>query len=112
MENPRVSELKKRVVYFSLDERNPLIARHVATGGIAYFLRDELIIEVHNRTERPVLRAADIPCTIGGTAEFQISNLLATIAACRAYGVKSEHLRDLSRDSTVAIILVALISIR
>jgi cyanophycin synthetase len=29
---------------------------------------------------------------MGGTAEFQISNLLAAIAACRAYGVTCEHL--------------------
>jgi cyanophycin synthetase len=30
---------------------------------------------------------------MGGTAEFQISNLLAAIAACRACRVTSEHLR-------------------
>jgi cyanophycin synthetase len=30
---------------------------------------------------------------MGGSAEFQISNLLAAIAACRAHGVTGEHLR-------------------
>jgi cyanophycin synthetase len=93
MENPRVSELKKRVVYFSLQENNPVITEHTAAGSTAYVLRDGLIIEVSDLTELPVVRVADIPCTMEGTAEFQISNLLAAIAACRAYGVTCEHLR-------------------
>jgi cyanophycin synthetase len=93
MENPRVSKLKKRVVYFSLHENNPLISQHVAAGDTAYFLRDGLIIEVDGHVELPVLHVADIPCTMSGTAEFQISNLLAAIAACRAYGVTAEHLK-------------------
>jgi cyanophycin synthetase len=93
MKNPRVSRLKKRVVYFSLHENNSLIARHVAAGHTAYFLRDSLIMEANNKTELPLLRVADIPCTMGGRAEFQIANLLAAIAACRAHGVTGEHLR-------------------
>jgi cyanophycin synthetase len=93
MKNPRVSRLKKQVVYFSLHENNSLIARHVAAGHTAYFLRDSLIMEANNKTELPLLRVADIPCTMGGRAEFQIANLLAAIAACRAHGVTGEHLR-------------------
>jgi cyanophycin synthetase len=92
MENPRVSKLKKRVVYFSLHENNPLILSHIGAGETAYFLRDGLIIEASDQREFPLVRVADIPCTMGGAAEFQISNLLAAIAACRAYGVTGEHL--------------------
>ena len=98
MENPRVSKLQKRVVYFSLDESNPLVARHVAGGNTAYFLREGLIIEASARTELPALRVADIPCTMNGAAEFQISNLLAAVAACRAYGVTSAQLRNSLRN--------------
>jgi cyanophycin synthetase len=98
MENPRVSKLQKRVVYFSLNENSPLIARHIAAGNAAYFLRDSLIVEVNDRTAFPVLRVADIPCTMDGTAEFQISNLLAAVAACRAYGVPSAQLRNSLRS--------------
>jgi cyanophycin synthetase len=98
METPRVSKLKKRVVYFSLHENNPLIARHIAAGDTAYFLRDNLIIEVRDGIEFPVLRVSDIPCTMDGTAEFQISNLLAATAACRAYEVSSAHLRNSLRS--------------
>jgi cyanophycin synthetase len=89
----RVREPRRRVVYFSLHEDNPFIAGHTAAGNTAYFLRGGLIIEVNDQTELPLVRVADIPCTMNGTAEFQISNLLAAIAACRAYGMTSEHLR-------------------
>lgn len=93
MENPRVSKFEKRVVYFSLHENSPLIDLSTRAGDTAYFLRDGLIIEVNDQREFPMVRVADIPCTISGTAEFQIANLLAAIAACRAYGVTAEHLR-------------------
>jgi cyanophycin synthetase len=93
MENPRVSKLEKQIVYFSLRENNSLVACHIDAGHIAYFLRDGQVIEASDHREYPVLRVADIPCTMGGTAEFQISNLLAAIAACRACRVTSEHLR-------------------
>jgi cyanophycin synthetase len=90
----RVREPLRRIIYFSLHENNPIIAGHAASGNTAYFLRDSLIIEAHDNVEQPLVRVADIPCTMNGTAEFQISNLLAAIAACRAYGVTSEHLRS------------------
>jgi cyanophycin synthetase len=45
-----------------------------------------------------VLRVADIPCTMNGTAEFQISNLLAAVAACRAHGVTCAQLRNALRN--------------
>jgi cyanophycin synthetase len=90
----RVREPQRRIVYFSLQENSPFIAEHTAAGNTAFFLRGGLIFEVNNNAELPLVRVADIPCTMNGTAEFQISNLLAAIAACRAYGVTSEHLRE------------------
>jgi cyanophycin synthetase len=93
MENPRVAKLPKRVVYFSLRENSPLVDSHLAAGNTAYILRDGFIIEANGQVELPLVRVADIPCTMGGAAEFQIANLLAAVAACRTYGVTGEHLR-------------------
>jgi cyanophycin synthetase len=39
-----------------------------------------------------MLRVADVPSTMNGTAEFQTSNLLAAVAASRAHGVTGEQL--------------------
>lgn len=57
-------------------------------------MRDGLIIEASGSGEYPVLHASDIPWTMGGAADFQISNLPAAIAARRAYQVTSEQLRS------------------
>jgi cyanophycin synthetase len=98
VENPRVARVPKRVVYFSLRENNPLVEQHAASGQTAYFLRDGLIVEAKDGAETALVRAADVPCTMNGAAEFQIANLLAAIAACRAYGVTGEHLRESLRS--------------
>jgi cyanophycin synthetase len=94
MESPRVSKMPKRVVYFSLRENNPLVERHAAAGNAAYFLRDGGVVEAQDGAETALLLAEDVPCTMGGAAEFQIANVLAAVAACRAYGVPGEHLKE------------------
>lgn len=58
MENPRVSKLPKRVVYFSLHENNPLVDSHTAAGNTAYFLRDGFVVEVKTMKNSYVLNAS------------------------------------------------------
>jgi cyanophycin synthetase len=87
MEIPRVREGEKRVVYFSARENHLLIRRHLDEGGRAYFVRDGWVVEADGRGERRVLEVASVPATMGGTAKFQVSNVLAAVAACRAQDV-------------------------
>jgi cyanophycin synthetase len=47
-----------------------------------------------------VIEAATIPLTFGGAAHYQISNVLAAIAAARAYGLGLEQIAATLRDST------------
>lgn len=92
MENPAISKLKKEVIYFSLHDTNLQIKRHIAQGGTAYFLRDDgWIVEAEGHTESPIAYALHIPVSMNGMAEFQIANVIAAIAACRAYGMTREH---------------------
>lgn len=86
-ENPRVSNIKKHVVYFSIRNNHLLIKRHTAAGGAAYFVKNGWIIECVNKAEHRIIQVSDIPVTMYGTAEFQVANALAAIAACRAHGV-------------------------
>lgn len=90
MENDRVSRVPKEAVYFSLYHNNPLIAEHLANGGAAYFLKDGWIIEARDGEELAIIEAGAIPFTIGGTAMYQIQNVMASIAAARAQGVPAE----------------------
>jgi cyanophycin synthetase len=89
---PRVREGEKRVVYFSAHENHLLIRRHLDEGGTACFVRDGWVVEAAGQEERRVLEVASVPATMAGTAKFQVSNVLAAVAACRSHGVAAEHL--------------------
>jgi cyanophycin synthetase len=90
MEMPRVSRLKKRVVYFSTYPHHVLIRRHLDAGGTAYLLNHGWIVEATRAMESRIIRACDIPTTLNGAACFQVANALAAVAACRAYGLSYE----------------------
>jgi cyanophycin synthetase len=92
-EHPRVTLVKKNVCYFSLKPSNPIIRRHLEADGTAFLLNAGWLEEHQGRSITRLMRAETLPCTLGGTATFQISNLLAAVAAARAAG--------LDRDSVV-----------
>ncbi|HYE16340.1 MAG TPA: cyanophycin synthetase [Pyrinomonadaceae bacterium] len=88
MELPRVRRVEKRVVYFSTRESHVAVRRHLDAGGAAFFVRDGWVVEAAGRDERRrLLEVAAVPATLGGAAEFQVANVLACVAACRAHGV-------------------------
>ncbi|HEU4594263.1 MAG TPA: Mur ligase family protein [Pyrinomonadaceae bacterium] len=78
LEIPRVADGEKRVVYFSVHENHLLIKRHLDEGGTAYFVRGSWVVEALGREEQRVLEVASVPATMAGTAEYQVSNMLAT----------------------------------
>jgi cyanophycin synthetase len=87
-EEPRVRAEEKRVVYFSLrGADHVLIRKHLDAGGTAFFARDGWVVEAAGGAEERVVRLADVPLTLGGTAAYQSANVLACVAACRARGV-------------------------
>jgi len=86
-ERRRVREPRRRLVYFSLQADNPFLRAHREAGGAAFFARDGRIYEAEGSDEREVARVSEIPVTMNGAAEFQVANVLAATAACRAYGL-------------------------
>ena len=61
--------------------------RHIAEGGRAFVAHGDWITENVRGGESRIVRVSDIPATFGGTADFQTYNVMAAIAACRAYGL-------------------------
>src|SRR5215218_590043 len=101
MECERVNRVPKKVVYFSLDENNPLVKSHLQSGGTAYFARNKGLIESTGEAQRRLGDLSILPMMMNGAADFQVSNLLATIAACRAFGVdQNKLLKSLSSLSS------------
>ncbi|MFN7927950.1 MAG: cyanophycin synthetase [Blastocatellia bacterium] len=95
-EHPRISKVPKQIVYYSLDANHPLI-RHSPT---AYTVRDGWLIERANGQETRVIEATAVPLTLGGALPYQISNVLAALAAARAYGLGLEQIATTLQQST------------
>jgi cyanophycin synthetase len=91
-ENKRVSRLPKQLVWFSLRENHLSIKRHLDAGGTAYFVRQGWLTEAAGHEEFLLAHVREIPATLGGTAEFNVANALAAVAACRAYGLTREQI--------------------
>lgn len=83
----RVNKNPRTIVYFSLNEQNPVVQQHLRAGGTAYFANEIALIEAQGDKRRTIAELERLPVVMNGAADFQISNLLATVAACRAYGV-------------------------
>jgi len=83
--------LKKRkpreITLFSMQRRNRFLRDHVANGGRGYFYDEGCIYKLSGREETRLIRAADVPLTLDGTAQFQITNLMAAFALCASQGV-------------------------
>lgn len=92
MECERVNRVPKRVVYFSLDENNPVVKSHLESGSTVYFARNRRLIESVGETQHNLADISMLPVMMNGAADFQVSNLLATIAACRAFGIEHDVL--------------------
>jgi cyanophycin synthetase len=92
METERVNKVPKTVVYFALDENNPVVRSHLQAGGKAYFARNNALIESVGEVQRTMADVSMLPVVMNGAAQFQIGNLLAAIAACRAFGIEQDSL--------------------
>jgi cyanophycin synthetase len=92
MKCERVNKVPKKVVYFSLDANHPVLKSHLQAGGTAYFARNKGLIEATGETQYRVADVSKMPAMMNGAADFQVSNLLATIAACRAFGIETDVL--------------------
>jgi cyanophycin synthetase len=87
-EQRRIRELDREIVFVSTQEHNLAVGKHVAAGGRALFVRDGFIIDRFDQHWNPICRVTDIPMTVGGTAEFQVYNVMFALAACSALGLE------------------------
>ncbi len=73
--------LKCKVAFFSMDEENPRIVKHIAAGGLAAVFENGYISIFKNSYKIRIDRVADVPLTFGGKARFNIENILAAVLA-------------------------------
>jgi len=74
-------ELSCNVAFFSMDENNPRILKHIAKGGLAAVFENGYISIFKNSYKLRIDRVGDVPLTFGGRAKFNIENILAATLA-------------------------------
>jgi cyanophycin synthetase len=82
-----VAERKKVILYFSLNSENLLIRQHLRDGGTAFVFDKGWVVEATKDESHRIVDVCSVPATMNGLAEFQVANLLAAVAACRAQNV-------------------------
>ena len=81
------------LVWFSLVADNPVIARHLDGGGIAFVLEDDQLLRVTATARETLCRSAEISITLGGAARHNVANALAAAALTDALGVSLDDIR-------------------
>lgn len=88
------AELECKVAFFSMDEKNPRIADHLANGGLAAVAENGFITICKGNWKIRVDKIATIPLTFGGKAAFNIQNILPAVLTAHIRGFRIEDIRS------------------
>lgn len=75
------NKLDCNVAYFSMDEKNALIAKHCSKGGLAAIAENGYITICKGNWKIRVEKIINIPLTFRGKAAFMIQNILPAVLA-------------------------------
>lgn len=85
------------IIFFSMDEENPVIREHIREKGRAVLLKKtrqgEMITIYESRRETSLLLASQIPATMDGRIRVNIENAMAAAAAALADDVNLDFIR-------------------
>ncbi|MGI6538681.1 MAG: cyanophycin synthetase [Caldicoprobacterales bacterium] len=79
--------VKANIIYFTLQEGNLIVHKHIAEGGIAVFLKDNHITLATGNGLLKSLPVTHIPATYGGKLIHNIENCLAAFSAAYALNI-------------------------
>src|SRR5829696_4821752 len=101
----RIAEMARgEIIFFSMDEENPVIRDHRRERGRAVVLRQtragEMLTLLEDKEEMSLLLPTEIPATLGGRIRANVANALAAAAAAVARDVQLECIRDALREFT------------
>ena len=83
----RSSQSPAPVVFFSLSTNSAVIRQHVLHGGAAWAYDDEYLCVARDDQWQQIVRADEIPLTLGGAARHNIANALGVAALCASLGI-------------------------
>ncbi len=83
---------KGRVIFFAIDENDPVLTNHRVRGERVVFVRNGRIFIAEGAEETPLTTLDQIPLTHQGRIQFQVENVLASVAACWGFGMSVEQI--------------------
>jgi cyanophycin synthetase len=100
------SQSRGEIIFFSMEEDNPVIREHVRARGRAVVLREtrhgEMITIIEHRRETSLLLAGQIPATFDGRLRVNIANAMGAAAAALGDDVQLEYIRQALRTFTAS----------
>lgn len=82
------------IILFSLDPNNSALKKHLDNGGIVITQADEQLLIRTKDLDIIVCRIDEIPITVGGIVDFNISNVMAAVGALYGLGLSIEQIRN------------------
>jgi len=90
----------RKLAFFSLDAESEWLSKKTMQGHACYSITGNYLWEAKNAIVTQLMKVSEIPLSLGGSARFQLANVLAALAAVRALdmgvqefvsGVRSFH---------------------
>ncbi|HCX79949.1 MAG TPA: cyanophycin synthetase, partial [Firmicutes bacterium] len=81
-----------RVIYFSCQPKNQILARHLAAGGRGVMLIEDKIYLAKGKNAEVLSDIPSLPITFAGAARYNVANCLAAAGALWAMGVDKEDI--------------------
>ena len=93
-QEPLADYLPEKIVWFSLNETNPVIETARENSQTVCFLREDHIVFAVSDVDNTIIDVKDIPMTLNGAAVHNVQNALGAVALSKAFGVKDSDISE------------------
>ncbi|SMB89432.1 cyanophycin synthetase [Thermanaeromonas toyohensis ToBE] len=80
-------QARGKVIFFSLNSRNPIVVNHLTGGGTAVYTQAGYIFIAQGSLKKRLLPVSAVTCAFKGLARHNLQNALAAVAACLALNI-------------------------
>ena len=81
------------IIWFSLDNDNPVLRTHIDAGGLAFVLDGDELVKIEHKVSELICHDHQVPITLGGAARHNTANALAAAALAWSLGSSLADIR-------------------
>ena len=89
----KAREFGGTIIWFGLDENNPVIRKHTENGGLAFVYEDNNLVRIDGDVCELICGASEVPITLAGAAAHNTANALAAAALTEQLGMSLDDMR-------------------